>query len=46
MQDVLYQHRQALWQHCGIVTQHDGQSMWQNKNARLPYQQDLVILKL
>jgi len=32
----------ALWQNCGVVTQQDGQIGWQNKNARLPYLQDLA----
>ena len=43
---VLRQHHQALWQNCGIVTQHDGQTLWQNKNARLRYLRNLVLLTL
>jgi len=35
-----------LWQNCGIVTQHDGQVLWLNNNARLPYLQSLVLLML
>jgi len=31
---VLRQHPEALWQNCGIVTQHDSQTLWQNKNDR------------
>ena len=32
-----FQHRQALWQNCGFVTQHDRQTLRQNKNFRLTY---------
>ena len=34
---------QALWQNCGIVTQHNGQALWQNKNAPLQYLKNLVL---
>jgi len=43
---VLGQHHQALWQNCGIGVQHEGQTLWQNKNARLPHLQDFVFLTL
>jgi len=31
---------------CGIVKQHDGQTLWQNKNARLPCIPALVLFTL
>ena len=37
---VLRQHHQILWQNCGIVPKHDSQTLWQNKNARMPYLQN------
>ena len=35
--------RQAhkIWQNYGIVTQHDTQTSWQNKNTRLAYLDDI-----
>ena len=40
MQSKLRQHHPALWQN---VTKHSGQTLWQNKDARFPYLQDLVL---
>jgi len=45
MQCVLCQYPQALWQNCRSVTQQDGQCVT-DKNADLPYLQNLVILTL
>ena len=43
MQGELREYHQLLWQTYGIVAQQDGQTLWQNKNARLPYLRDLVL---
>jgi len=42
----LRENHKVLWQKYTIVTQDSGQILWQNKNARLPYLQDLVLLTL
>ena len=43
MQGELRQHHQLFWQNCDIMTQRDGQTLWQNQNARLQYLRDRVL---
>jgi len=45
-QGKLRENHKVLWQKYITVTQNGGQILWQNKNARFPYLQNLVLLTL
>jgi len=43
---MLRQHHRALWQKHGIVTQHDGQTLWQKRKTLPCHIYDLVLLSI